>query len=75
MAYQRPRFTAAKLRAETSVSVRWIAQRLVMGTRGHLALLLYLKGRTCAGPQQSNQPGPGRIHEGENKGAGTASSP
>jgi putative transposase len=48
---------AAKLRAETTVSVSWIAQRLAMGTRGHLAHLLYLKGQTSAGPQQSNQPG------------------
>ncbi len=46
---------AAKLRAETTVSVSWIAQRLAMGTRGHLAHLLYLKGQTCAEPQQSNQ--------------------
>jgi hypothetical protein len=46
----------AKLRAETTVSLSWIAQRLAMGTRGHLAHLLYLKGQTPAGPQQSNQP-------------------
>jgi len=48
---------AAKLRAETTVSVGWIAQRLAMGTRGYLARLLYLKGQTSAGAQQSNQPG------------------
>jgi REP element-mobilizing transposase RayT len=47
---------AAKLRAETTVSVSWMAPRLAMGTRGHLAHLLYLKGQTCAEPQQSNQP-------------------
>jgi hypothetical protein len=47
---------AAKLRAETTVSVSWIAQRLAMGTRGHLAHLLYLKSQTPAEPQQSNQP-------------------
>ena len=47
---------AAKLRAETTVSVSWIAQRLAMGTRGHLAHLLYLSGQTSARPQ-SNQPG------------------
>jgi hypothetical protein len=47
---------AAKPRAETTVGVSWIAQRLAMGTRGHLAHLLYLKGQTPAEPQQSNQP-------------------
>jgi hypothetical protein len=31
---------AAKLRAETTVTVSWIAQRLAMGTCGHLAHLL-----------------------------------
>ena len=48
---------AAKLRAETTVTVNWIAQGLAMRTRGHLGHLLYLKGQTCAGPRQSNQPG------------------
>ncbi len=47
---------AAKLRAERTVSVRWIAQRLAMEARGHLAHLLYRKGQTCAEPQPSNQP-------------------
>ena len=46
---------AAKLRAETPVSVSWIARRLAMGTRGHLAYLLYLKGQTPAEPQRANQ--------------------
>jgi hypothetical protein len=32
---------AAKLRAETTVTVDWIARRLNMGTRGHLATLLW----------------------------------
>jgi len=47
---------ARKLRAQTTVSVRWIAQRLAMGTRGHVAHLLYLKGHSSANPQESNQP-------------------
>ena len=47
---------AAKLRAKTTVSVGWIARRLAMGTRGHLAHLLYLKSHPPAEPQQSNQP-------------------
>jgi hypothetical protein len=32
---------AAKLRAQTTVTAGWIAERLHMGTRGHLAHLLY----------------------------------
>jgi hypothetical protein len=32
---------ALKLRAETTVTLGWIAERLQMGTRGHLAHLLY----------------------------------
>ena len=32
---------AARLRAETTMTVGWIAQRLTMGTRGYLSLLLY----------------------------------
>jgi hypothetical protein len=32
---------AARLRAETMLTVGWIAQRLAMGTRGHLNHLLY----------------------------------
>jgi putative transposase len=32
---------AARLRAETTVTVGWIAKQLAMGTRGHLAQLLY----------------------------------
>jgi hypothetical protein len=31
---------AARLRAESTVTVGWIAERLAMGTRGHLAHLL-----------------------------------
>jgi hypothetical protein len=48
---------AAKLRAETTVSVSWIAQRLAMGTRGHLAQLLYRKGQAFDEAHPSNQPG------------------
>ncbi|MCC6823873.1 MAG: hypothetical protein IT579_24400 [Verrucomicrobia subdivision 3 bacterium] len=32
---------AARLRAETTLTVGWIAERLCMGTRGHLNHLLY----------------------------------
>ena len=32
---------AARLRAETTMTVGWIAERLVMGTRGYLNHLLY----------------------------------
>jgi len=32
---------ALRLRPETTVSVEWIARRLQVGTRGHLAHLLY----------------------------------
>jgi hypothetical protein len=48
----------AKLRAETTVTVSWLAQRLEMGTRGHLAHLLYRKdqatGRSDRLPIQPN---------------------
>lgn len=37
---------AARLRAETTLSVGWIAERLGMGTRGHLNHLLYRRRRT-----------------------------
>ena len=32
---------AARLRAETTMTARWIAERLAMGTRGYLNHLLY----------------------------------
>ena len=32
---------AARLRTETTMTVGWIAERLAMGTRGHLNHLLY----------------------------------
>jgi len=34
---------AARLRAETTLTVRWIAERLSMGTRGYLNQLVYRK--------------------------------
>ena len=32
---------AARLRVETTMKARWIAERLAMGTRGYLNHLLY----------------------------------
>ena len=32
---------AARLRAETTMTVRWVAERLALGTRGYLNHLLY----------------------------------
>ena len=37
---------ATRLRSETTVPLDWIAQRLKMGTRGHLAHLLYRQEHT-----------------------------
>jgi len=36
---------AKRLRAQTTVTLKWIAQRLHVGTRGHLTHLLYWHGR------------------------------
>lgn len=36
---------AARLRRETTMTLAWIAERLRMGTPGHLAHLLYWRGR------------------------------
>jgi putative transposase len=36
---------AQKLRAQTTMTLNWIAERLHMGTRGYLAHLLYWRGR------------------------------
>jgi hypothetical protein len=47
---------AAKLRAESKVTVSRIAERLAMGTRGHLAHLLYRNAETSSERLQSNQP-------------------
>jgi hypothetical protein len=38
---------AARLRAETMMTVGWIAERLGMGTRGHLNHLLYRRRKSC----------------------------
>ena len=45
---------AAKLRAETTVTIGWIAQRLGMGTRGHLAHLLYLDAQARFHPPEAS---------------------
>ena len=36
---------AQRLRVETTVTLKWIAERLRIGTRGHLTHLLYWRGR------------------------------
>lgn len=36
---------ACRLRRETTVTLEWIAKRLQMGTKTHLAHLLYWQGR------------------------------
>ena len=36
---------AARLREQTTVTVAWIAERLTMGSRGHLMHLLYQNGK------------------------------
>ena len=47
---------ALRTRTETTVTVDWIAQRLHMGTRGHLAHLLYLQEHSRLKPPSSAQP-------------------
>jgi putative transposase len=47
---------AARLRAETTVTVEWIAQRLGVGTRGYLAHLLQLHQRGGVQHPPHNQP-------------------
>jgi hypothetical protein len=46
---------AHQLRAQTTCSVAWVAQRLSMGSRAHLAWLL--KGGTTSKPTQPDGPG------------------
>jgi hypothetical protein len=46
---------AAKLRAETTVTLKWIAERLNMGTRGHLAHLLFTNKGNQTTCDPSNQ--------------------
>ena len=48
---------AAKLRTETTVTLSWIAQRLAMGTRGHLAHLLYVHQHCPTEDGPAEQPG------------------
>ena len=43
---------AEKLRAQTTVTLRWIATRLCIGTRGHLTHLLYWRNRKKSPKQQ-----------------------
>jgi len=38
---------AARLRAEMTMTVGWIAERLAMGTRGYLNHLLYRRRKLC----------------------------
>ena len=47
---------AARLRAETTVTLDWIAKRLRMGTRGHLAHLIYLHEHARSEPPPQDQP-------------------
>ena len=47
---------AARLRAETTVTVNWIAHRLAMGTQGHLEHLLSRNPRAGAGLPLPSQP-------------------
>ena len=42
---------AARLRAETTMTVEWIAERLAMGTRGYLNHLLYRRRKLGGGGQ------------------------
>lgn len=44
---------AKRLRAQTTVTLKWIAQRLCMGTRGHLTHLLYWHNRDKPAPAKS----------------------
>ena len=44
---------AQRLRAETTVTLKWISERLCMGTRGHLTHLLYWHQRRKPGKSQT----------------------
>jgi hypothetical protein len=46
---------AAEVRARTAVTVRWLAERLSMGTRGYLAHLLLLNARSKIDSGPGNQ--------------------
>jgi hypothetical protein len=46
---------ALKLREQTTVTLAWIAERLAMGSRGHLMHLLYRNGKSPeARPEQQS---------------------
>ena len=47
---------AGKVRAETTVTVAWIARRLSMGSRGHLTHLLYRQAHRIVAPSGYDQP-------------------
>ena len=59
---------AQRLRVETTVTLKWIAERLRMGTRGHLTHLLYWRGRKKPLKKPTSvavgQKGPGRVENG-----------
>jgi hypothetical protein len=46
---------AVRLRSETTVTVGWIAERLHMGTRTHLAHLLYWRDKSKPSPPSPPQ--------------------
>jgi hypothetical protein len=46
---------AAEMRVRTTVTVRWLAERLGMGTRGYLAHLLLLNARSKIDSGPGNQ--------------------
>jgi hypothetical protein len=48
---------ALELRSKTTVPLLWLAERLCMGSRGHLAWLLqhHKRGDSADGPADSNQ--------------------
>ena len=46
---------AGQLRALTTVTMKWIAERLCMGTRGHLTHLLYWHGREQSALQKARR--------------------
>jgi hypothetical protein len=46
---------AERVRAETTMTLRWIAERLRMGTRGHLPHLLYWQNREKLDKRKMNR--------------------
>jgi len=46
---------AQRPRVETTVTLKWIAERLRMGTRGHLTHLLYWLGRNKQAAQKASE--------------------